>query len=68
MSSTGSRSYGQAEVVDHINPHMGDPTLFWDPTNLQGLCGSHDSWYKQAEQRGFRKRRRIGVDGYPVDD
>ena len=24
--------------VHHIVPHRGDPTLFWDPTNLAGLC------------------------------
>jgi 5-methylcytosine-specific restriction protein A len=26
--------------VDHIRPHRGDPVLFWDLTNLQGLCKS----------------------------
>ena len=24
--------------VDHIAPHRGDPLLFWDRGNLQGLC------------------------------
>jgi len=24
--------------VDHRMPHRGDPRLFWDPANLQGLC------------------------------
>ena len=24
--------------VDHIQKHNGDPVLFWDRTNLQGLC------------------------------
>ena len=27
-----------AAVVDHIEPHRGDPELFWDPDNWQGLC------------------------------
>lgn len=27
-----------AEVVDHITPHRGDYTLFWDPENWQPLC------------------------------
>ena len=57
----------QAEVVDHITPHKGDQTLFWDPTNWQGLCRSHHSRDKQAEERGFKRRRRIGVDGYSIE-
>ena len=24
--------------VDHIRKHAGDPDLFWDRANLQGLC------------------------------
>lgn len=32
-----------ATVVDHIIPHRGDKTLFWDTTNWQPLCKScHD--------------------------
>jgi 5-methylcytosine-specific restriction protein A len=27
-----------ATVVDHIVPHRGDPGLFWDEDNWQGLC------------------------------
>jgi 5-methylcytosine-specific restriction protein A len=27
-----------SEVVDHIIPHKGDPNLFWDVENWQGLC------------------------------
>ena len=27
-----------ARVTDHIVPHKGDPSLFWDPSNFQGLC------------------------------
>ena len=33
-----SGRYTKAEVVDHIVPHRGDRTLFWDPSNLQSLC------------------------------
>jgi 5-methylcytosine-specific restriction enzyme A len=25
-------------AVDHIVPHRGDPVLFWDEANWQGLC------------------------------
>ena len=27
-----------ATVVDHIMPHKGDNTLFWDRDNWQSLC------------------------------
>jgi 5-methylcytosine-specific restriction enzyme A len=30
-----------ATVVDHIVPHRGDATLFWDVTNWQSLCDAH---------------------------
>jgi 5-methylcytosine-specific restriction enzyme A len=29
-----------AEEIDHIRRHNGDPVLFWDVSNLQGLCRS----------------------------
>jgi 5-methylcytosine-specific restriction enzyme A len=29
--------------VDHKVPHRGDLVLFWDRTNLQGLCHAHHS-------------------------
>lgn len=33
-----------AAVVDHIIPHRGDSSLFWDESNWQALCKScHDS-------------------------
>lgn len=30
--------YTKATVVDHIQPHRGDPALFWDKSNWQPLC------------------------------
>lgn len=30
-----------AEAVDHVRPHRGDPGIFWDADNLQGLCLHH---------------------------
>ncbi|OWU83816.1 HNH endonuclease [Oceanicola sp. 22II-s10i] len=42
-------------VADHIEPHRGDPALFWDEGNLQCLCKPcHDS-EKQREERGGRR-------------
>ncbi len=38
-------------VADHVTPHRGDETLFWDDQNLQCLCKTcHDS-AKQSEER-----------------
>lgn len=46
-----------ATVVDHIKPHKGDETLFYDINNLQPLCKScHDR--KTAKEDG-RWRRRV---------
>ena len=39
--------YKKATVVDHIVPHRGDETLFWDRDNWQALCKSchdHKTW------------------------
>lgn len=30
-----------ATVVDHKQPHRGDPALFWDRRNWQSLCAEH---------------------------
>lgn len=29
------------DALDHIVPHRGNADLFWDRTNLQGLCTAH---------------------------
>lgn len=39
-----------ATVVDHITPHRGDMTLFWDESNWQSLCATHHSRDKQREE------------------
>jgi 5-methylcytosine-specific restriction protein A len=41
-----------AEVVDHIRPHRGDMTLFWDRTNWQPLCVHCHNVHKQREEAG----------------
>lgn len=43
--------YVKAEVVDHIQPHRGDPVLFWNESNWQSLCKKcHDrkTWSRDA--------------------
>lgn len=45
-----------AQVVDHIIPHKGDQTLFWDESNWQALCKPHHDRDK-AEQEGRHEVR-----------
>ena len=55
----------QAEITDHVIPHHGDQTLFWDPKNLQSLCKPHhDGSKKQLENKGYHDD--IGADGWPT--
>lgn len=40
-----------ATVVDHIQPHRGDQTLFWDESNWQPLCKKcHDRKTRTEDQ------------------
>lgn len=41
-----------ATVLDHIVPHKGDQSLFWDPNNWQGLC----EWCDKAVKRPIENR------------
>ncbi len=68
--------YIEGNVVDHIEPPMGDARKFWDPSNLQTLhFRCHNSWKQSAEWHTVRKealeRRRATVgcdeDGEPRD-
>jgi 5-methylcytosine-specific restriction protein A len=44
--------FKSADVVDHIKPHKGDLTLFWDTSNWQPLCKfHHDSTKQRIESR-----------------
>jgi 5-methylcytosine-specific restriction endonuclease McrA len=54
-----------ATVADHVIPHKGDESLFWDAGNLQGLCKRcHDS-DKARIEAGGEARQQIGADGWP---
>lgn len=55
-----------ATEVDHIRPieFGGHPT---ERSNLQPLCNPcHE--IKTANDRGYRPRPRIGLDGWPVEE
>lgn len=42
-----------ATVVDHIIPHRGDKSLFFDTKNLQSLCKTcHDAVKQRFEKSG----------------
>lgn len=48
----GGRPCGKpATVVDHIQPHRGDQSLFWDESNWQPLCVSCHSSLKQRKEK-----------------
>jgi len=42
----------EATVVDHIIPHEGVPSLFWDESNWQSLCKMHHDIKTATEDRG----------------
>lgn len=45
--------YTEATVVDHIIPHKGDKTLFWDEKNWQPLCERCHDRKTVLEDGGF---------------
>lgn len=42
-----------AQVCDHITPHKGDQTLFWDQANHQPLCVRCHNAKTAREDGGF---------------
>lgn len=54
-----------ATVADHIEPHRGDPELFWNG-ELQSLCDSCHSSLKQQQERSGRFEG-SDLDGNPID-
>ena len=44
-----------ATVVDHVQAHRGDQTLFWDTSNWQALCKPcHDTHAQRRDQESLR--------------
>ena len=57
-----------ATVVDHIEPHRGDQSKFWDDSNWMALCRTCHSSGKQAfEKSGRSTYRGCSTDGTPLD-
>jgi 5-methylcytosine-specific restriction endonuclease McrA len=55
--------------VDHIQTVKARPDLYYEPTNLRGLCAACDA--KRHREKGDASRNPdrlpIGLDGYPID-
>ena len=49
-----------ASVVDHIRPHKGSRTLFWDERNWQALCKPCHDAKTAREDGGFGRSRPVG--------
>jgi 5-methylcytosine-specific restriction endonuclease McrA len=52
-------------ICDHVIPHRGDPTLFWQG-ELQTLCATCHSSTKQALERTGKTKHTTGQDGWPI--
>jgi 5-methylcytosine-specific restriction protein A len=53
-------------VCDHVTPWRGDQGAFWSGP-FQTVCKPcHDGEKQSADKGGNRKRRTIGLDGWPV--
>ncbi len=51
-----------ATVADHIEPHRGDGIKFWNFRNLQSLCATCHSSFKQMMEN--RPAGEVDHDGY----
>lgn len=49
-----------ATVVDHIVPHRGDPTLFYDLANLQSMAKSCHDRKTARMDGGYGNKRKEG--------
>lgn len=46
-----------ATVVDHVDPHHGDPEKFWDTAMWQSCCKWHHDSVKQTLEDLYRRGR-----------
>ncbi len=58
-----------ASVVDHIKPHKGHSTLFWDRGNLQSMNKQcHDRYKQSLERNGHGFDQGCDTSGEPLSD
>lgn len=55
-----------ADVVDHIVPHKGDQSLFWNERNWQSCCAWHHDVVKQKLE-ALRLKGEINIDDLRLD-
>lgn len=53
-----------ATVVDHIRPHRGNETLFWDEHNWQPLCNDCHTRHKARLEGGSVQE--LDASGWPL--
>jgi 5-methylcytosine-specific restriction endonuclease McrA len=54
---TGREPEPNSPVANHKVPHRGDPTLFWDPDNIETVSKAyHDSVIQRHEQATLHQR------------
>jgi 5-methylcytosine-specific restriction protein A len=46
-----------ARITDHVVPHKGSQSLFWDTSNWQTLCRTHHAEKTAREDGGFGNKR-----------
>ncbi len=54
LNPTCRRCGAPATTVDHIVPHRGDYSAFWNRSNWQPLCARCHNSHKQREDRRYR--------------
>lgn len=55
MVINGEKCGKPASVCDHIKPHRGNQSLFWDKANWQSLCTHHHSSTKQSIEHNTKQ-------------
>jgi 5-methylcytosine-specific restriction protein A len=48
-----------ATVVDHIVPHKGNISLFWDTHNWEAICKHHHDQKTASQDGGFGNKRAV---------
>ncbi len=65
----GCLAIGQVEpatIVDHIEPHKGNQSIFWCEANWQSCCGWHHNAIKPMLERMWFERK-ISIDDLRLD-
>lgn len=50
---SGGPNQPNSPVVDHVIPHHGDETLFWDKANCQAVSKEYHDGPKRSQEQGW---------------